>query len=351
MLYNDFQISAKDLQDCLEYFDLKLNYTLVDLETSKYLLLNSKKDDKEKILNVYDILYKLKIRDLSRKNDRPEMDLYKVNYNYAFRRKYQEFPSKFRNANDLNASVEDVQKLVDEHPYNIDKSATLEEISMVNNAFFNNYGDYSSKSILEYAKALNVRNNNRGEDIVNDVAISTASDDSIVKYSLKDMFEKFNDKILKGFSSNSYKKIMLNQLKGYFDDIENYYNNPNYINILQAYKTDINSFIDIKYEEYANKINKYVVKDENQAARYIQDDLNSLQIDVKDFSNKIFKKVYKDTLNYLDEKIASRKDTDDVLRLFSLRGQLKDNKITNFDELSRVYEEINNVENKVKFAK
>ena len=350
-MYSSFQISARDLQECLNYFNLNINYSLVDLEASKFLLLKNNQEEKEKILNVYDMLYKLKMRDLSQKNHRSEIELYKINYDYAFKKKYDKYSSVYRDSNELNSAIKDVNNLVENHYNNINNCSSKEEADTLNNDFFSNYYAHTSKCILEYAKALNHRNNNQKVEVVNELALTTANNDNIIKNSLKTTIENFNNNLVKSFSTDNYKKIMLGQLNEYFKSICNYFDNPEYSYMFVKYQEEIDAFIEEKYNSYVNKIKNHHIKDEYDAAKYIQEDLKNIQVEIKEFSNKIFKSIYKELLDEINDKISNKKDNVDVLRLFSLRSELKNKNVNNFDDLSKIYNEINIVEETQKFAK
>lgn len=267
-------ISSNELNNCLNFFDLNINYSLEDLENSRYTRLKENKLNYDQIDNNYKILLNFKLNPLSNidsKIQNVDFNDYRNTFILDYSNKYFDLPARFIDKDELNDKLDKVKSIANLY-YEQIRNSNIDNIALNINLFYKDYIAVVNNFLDSYINTLNNKNDNRVKNTV--LRVKNSYLNKTLKYSLNELVHYINEDI----KANVIKTL--------------------------RYQNDIKKSINVKL----NKLNYFFKREEVSAV--LKDFYENIDKFLNDISIKIQKKIY-------DFDITSEEEKNNILNIIN----------------------------------
>ena len=305
---NKIYINARDLNKYLNYFGLRLGYSINDLEYKRYVLLKEKPDETEKINRIYEMLVTLVINNgemISLSNlSEFNVEKYKTVYIENFHKSFYKFPEKkFIEYTSLNDLVNDIKNIVDSTKFQLENAYDKNIIRNINYNFYNDYLQAVNSFLDEYFKDLDEKNKYKASQVLDLVKEEYKS--KIINYSLADLIEAINSSIIKGVNSFKLRKYAIKNVAGVVSLTDEYFKNETISNIMQKYYDKIDEFLDKQLEDFVNSIKINELENKEQADSKVDEFLNRYREEFSKFQDELSVRITNELMQESRTKYSS----------------------------------------------
>ena len=302
--------NTPETQAALEYFGLSNHSTVEDLEAAKFKMntLNPIKDleaDKFKMstLNPFKDLATLKnyntALDFLMYSDK-DFDSYKAKYMQAFKQKFYQVPKKFEGADALNLAIMDVIDTLSTYESGLSKEESEEDFKIGVQLFYKEYQAKAEKVVHEFLKYLNKQN-------AVDLTLVNKEVEKNIKGSLvdKSIYSTVNS-CKKQVQSNTENKNKLRRVfrNKYLYQLDCYFKNKDYEEMLAPYYDDIDAFITKLSSKINAMIRPLIILNEADIEKNYEMICDEIEDVVENYGDRIEDTISKDVTKMI-KKVAN----------------------------------------------
>ena len=333
---NNVIMQGRDFSKYIQYFGLKEDFTIEELERKKYI--KEKEDSANlKLEDMYKALLEVKLNDLSKKNGEiSKGELHREEFVKGFKEMYDTNYPKYSNKDNLNNRLTRVKSYV--NAINKDNNITQVYDGYVSNV----------KSFMDvYATELDENNHLVISDVINEKKDNvTLSISTMLNSSLDKVISDFNSEIKMQVIKDNEANYLLRVINLAFKDVQSYYGDSKLDGVIGKYRDEIDTFLETKYNYYIRVNNNVRLDNEEEKKIAKENFFKDFQSSILSYFTALFKKVYAEVKEDLDAKKANGTIDNSLYTVMNI--QLK--KATNLGDLASVYNRVNGEIKVVKFA-